>query len=739
MRQKVNLAAILLLHFLMIQNLSGQKQTDFPDYISRRFLNYCEKVPREEVFIHTDREEYISGEELWLNVYIIDRQALIPSGRSGIVYFEVLNKGNHPVVQKRFFIDGGTGPGQVRLPDTISTGTYTIRAYTNWMKNFMPENCFSKEIRVYNQGSGNVYTNCKRSDALIRNELAAKEEISLNQKMNLSTDNSGKDSLYVIVSSGNNYPSDSGISFYMFIQTHGIINYAGSERLTGEITRISIPKMRLTSGINQITLFDSIGHPVCERYIYTPARKDDKQLTLSSDGSYGRRDKITLDIALEGITAPGLDNTNLSISVVPKSSSLSALNLSEYLVFGSEFGLATGNIFNGLDIDRIPPESMDSLLQGIKSNWIVWSKILSDTLPDFKYCFEAENHQLVGTLLTNDLQLEHPGSFVLMSIPGKVATFQYSTTNYEAIFDLRIPIVNEPEDIIIQPGDILKNDKMIIESSFSDKYPSQGAKNDTIVSSVPAYISKWSANHQINKIYGISSAGDFIKPQILPLRPRRFYGKPDVEIIMDDYINLPDMEEIFFELIPLVSLKKKKSEYEISIIDPLTKETFEAPPVIMIDGVIINNATIIAGIDPEIVEKIDVVREIYIIGDCYFYGIINIITKAGDFKCIPLPDYALKLHDRVFDPVRRFVTPDYSTSEIQKNRIPDLRNTLYWNPSVRPDRNGKAQVVFWASDIFSDYEINIQGFSSAGRSFSLRKEIKVNKVISGEVSSQAGK
>jgi len=38
----------------------------------------------------------------------------------------------------------------VIIPDTISTGEYTLRAYTNWMKNFLPENCFIKELKIFN-------------------------------------------------------------------------------------------------------------------------------------------------------------------------------------------------------------------------------------------------------------------------------------------------------------------------------------------------------------------------------------------------------------------------------------------------------------------------------------------------------------------------------------------------------------------------------------------------------------
>ena len=135
----------------------------------------------------------------------------------------------------------------------------------------------------------------------------------------------------------------------------------------------------------------------------------------------------------------------------------------------------------------------------------------------------------------------------------------------------------------------------------------------------------------------------------------------------------------------------------------------------------------IAAIDPEIVEKIDVVRDKYFVGDYLFYGIINVITKAGDFSNATLPDHALRLAYRVVDPISSFVSPDYSSSDTRAKRVPDFRTTLYWNPSVKQDKEGKARIEFWTSDFSSDYEINVQGITPDGTPFSLKKIIKVKR------------
>ena len=99
----------------------------------------------------------MAGEEVWFNAYLIDRQSNYLSINSRIAYVELLNADNRPVVQKRILIENGFGPGQITLPDTLSTGSYSMRAYTNWMKNFLTFNCFVKDINIYNAASDNTH------------------------------------------------------------------------------------------------------------------------------------------------------------------------------------------------------------------------------------------------------------------------------------------------------------------------------------------------------------------------------------------------------------------------------------------------------------------------------------------------------------------------------------------------------------------------------------------------------
>ncbi|MGD0341105.1 MAG: hypothetical protein ABSA76_05295 [Bacteroidales bacterium] len=695
------------------------------DYLRQKFLNYTTSVPREEIYIHSDRDEYISGENLWFNIYLIDRQSFKPSSGSKIAYFELLNPENRPIVQKRILLEGGFGPGQIVLPDTLSSGIYTIRAYTNWMKNFLPVNCFTKDIHIYNAFSSRsfkekIYSGKKISEGTSVDYYHA----ASNAGLNLRVDNLKPDILEIDVVTDEKYRTENKNQFYLFIQTHGNINYVSSEGTTDGYNKIFINKNQLPAGINQITVFNAKGQPVGERFIYTP-EKENTVVTIQSIDSSGLRDKISLDFAFPDTIPNKLNSNNLSISVVAETNSQSFPDINDYMIFGTEYGLLPGDVFKGIKVSKIAPEIVDSLLQSAKSNWLDWNVILSGEPPVFKYKIETEDYYLSGKLLTGDRKEKDSDRYVILSHPGKIADFQYARTDREGDFSFKIKIDDKVNDLIIQPNEVTKNQSVNIESSFSDKYLKSEISVDSTSKPIPGYISTWSVNHQVMKIYGTSSIGEPIKPDISQPKTRRFYGKPDQELNMKDYITLPVMQEVFFELLVGVSLKNKKSGYEITISDPEYHIVYKTPPALFVDGVLVKDPEVIAGLDPEIVEKIDVIRGRYFVGDYFFYGIVNVITKAGDFSNVTLPDYAIRLSYRVIDQVNSFISPDYSSTAMKKNRIPDFRNTLYWNPSVKPDQDGKARVEFWSSDNKTDYLINIQGITQEGKPFSFQKNIKV--------------
>ncbi|MEO5562090.1 MAG: hypothetical protein ABIR18_01620 [Chitinophagaceae bacterium] len=126
----------------------SQQSTNGP--IIEKFKSYSNTAIQEKLFLHTDKEFYIAGEIVWFKIYYVDGVSNLPMQMSKLAYAEVLNSNNEPVLQAKISLEEATGKGAFYLPGSLTTGNYSIRAYTNWMKNFDANYFFEKKITVVN-------------------------------------------------------------------------------------------------------------------------------------------------------------------------------------------------------------------------------------------------------------------------------------------------------------------------------------------------------------------------------------------------------------------------------------------------------------------------------------------------------------------------------------------------------------------------------------------------------------
>ena len=698
-------------------DVSGQEGQDFSGVLARKFREYCNSFPREEMYVHTDREEYIAGEDLWFTAYLFDRQSSGLSDGSSLAYIELLNPENRPVAQKRIKLEEGSGPGSLQLPDSLSTGIYTFRAYTGWMKNFLPGNCFMKHVHVSNALTEKKYIAGELAKPHLTEFPGQSGGTGSDPSAWIRRDQSGN--IRLIINSTSSYRALTGNTLFLFVQTYGIINLNKSVSLPADSTVITIPRSILPPGINHLTLFSLAGRPVMEKLIFTPGEViASPEIDIAS--VVGIRQEIVLDIENH---SPGRKFNKLSISV-SAAGDRTFPGMDDYMVFGSEFGQIPDELYKALS-DRMPPDSISMMIEGLKSSWIDWNTILSGKNPVTRYGRETSAHSVYGRLLNRTTQAPDPGQVLFLSVPGKKAVFSYATTDQDGYFDFLVPVDQNYRDLVIQPEDNVRNNSIRLESPFPEKYPPLAPAGSEMTTYESAAASLQAVNYQVMKIYGSGQLSDTAAPVSFTSSDYRFYGKPDIELVLEDYIKLPLMYEVFFELMPGVFMKEKKGIYEISVFDPVENRPFEKPPLLFVDGVVVKDPGVIAGIDPELVERIDAVKSRYFVGEYLFLGLVNVITKAGDFSNVPLPEQAVRLAYQAFGPGKAFSAPEYTDILNKDSRIPDFRNTLYWNPSITTGNDGNAMVRFWTSDFRSDFEIVVEGVTEGGKVISARKVITV--------------
>lgn len=139
-----------LIFFTLFSFLSAFGQSDEINALVKSFNSYQSKTVQEKVFVHTDRNFFVTGEVLWLKVYCMEATSNAQLDLSKVAYAEILGVDNKPIIETKIELSQGTGYGSIFLPASINSGNYVLRVYTNWMKNFSSEFYFHQSLTIVN-------------------------------------------------------------------------------------------------------------------------------------------------------------------------------------------------------------------------------------------------------------------------------------------------------------------------------------------------------------------------------------------------------------------------------------------------------------------------------------------------------------------------------------------------------------------------------------------------------------
>jgi len=107
------------------------------------------KLPVEKLYVQFDKNYYSVGDTLHFKAYLLNANFLTLSNHSGLLYIEMDDVNNKSVKRIMAPIVSGLSWGDIVLTEKdFSQGNYTIRAYTNWMRNFGEDYVFQKSFYI---------------------------------------------------------------------------------------------------------------------------------------------------------------------------------------------------------------------------------------------------------------------------------------------------------------------------------------------------------------------------------------------------------------------------------------------------------------------------------------------------------------------------------------------------------------------------------------------------------------
>lgn len=134
----------ILLIFLSSLSLSAQ---DKAKEIVTQYQDYTSDA-REVVYVHLNKSAYIKGEAIGFTAYVLDKKDKKPSKVTTNLYVSIEDENNNVLKQKLLKVENGVAANIIKIDSSFSSGYYTFKAYTNWMKNFNEQNYFVESVKV---------------------------------------------------------------------------------------------------------------------------------------------------------------------------------------------------------------------------------------------------------------------------------------------------------------------------------------------------------------------------------------------------------------------------------------------------------------------------------------------------------------------------------------------------------------------------------------------------------------
>lgn len=133
--------------FLLFQVWAGQAkfsvEAPLPLQLATDSLQYKEKV-----YLHLDKAYYSAGEDLWFKAYIVNASTHLQGELDNVLYVDIIDPKGDMIDSRIIKIIKGSGYGDFTLPKNIPGGSYMVRAYTNYMRNFDASYFFRKQIYI---------------------------------------------------------------------------------------------------------------------------------------------------------------------------------------------------------------------------------------------------------------------------------------------------------------------------------------------------------------------------------------------------------------------------------------------------------------------------------------------------------------------------------------------------------------------------------------------------------------
>jgi len=167
---KKSLKLIALIFAMMLpsatsaQALSAMNhvRTGFTDFVTSSFINYYTTGGiQEKLYVVTDKPYYSAGDTIYFSAFLVNSIYFGRYTDTKFIYVELIDATGNVVSRLRVRGSEGRFHNAIPLSAKITSGKYTLRAYSKWQTNFDKELLYTRQIQIGNYIDDAIHTNIK--------------------------------------------------------------------------------------------------------------------------------------------------------------------------------------------------------------------------------------------------------------------------------------------------------------------------------------------------------------------------------------------------------------------------------------------------------------------------------------------------------------------------------------------------------------------------------------------------
>ncbi len=197
-----------------------------------------------------------------------------------------------------------------------------------------------------------------------------------------------------------------------------------------------------------------------------------------------------------------------------------------------------------------------------------------------------------------------------------------------------------------------------------------------------------------------------------------FYGKPDQHVIPDEFIDLPDFQEISREILPGVQYRSRNDEITIRIINSSYRWFFEDEPLRLINGIPVFKNDFFKNLKSTDISFIDIVKTERIFGDLIFKGVLSVSLYDKSNSWLTQQPNVFQFN---VDFIQTEKTPNYEIQNKLRDNQPDMRQVFLWEVL----KESQSEYNFNLSDRKGTVEITVEGLTAEDEFFKSSKLIEI--------------